>query len=187
MSGEAAGLVAGFGALAGHIFPVWLKFKGGKGVATGIGLLFGIAWLLGLAALAVWLIMAFLFRTSSISALTASALTPLWAYLLGRSDLVIPLLVLAAIIWITHRGNIARVACRNRAQDRSRPKGMKQGPPTPAEKLAWIRLAMSENVGPASFRELLKAVWNGQRSPRCLARNFPARRDGANFAHLCSR
>jgi glycerol-3-phosphate acyltransferase PlsY len=108
-SGEAAGLVAGFAALAGHIFPVWLKFKGGKGVATGIGLLFGIAWLLGLAFLAVWLIMAFLFRTSSISALTASALSPLWAYLLGRTDLVVPLLVLAAIIWITHRANIGRL------------------------------------------------------------------------------
>jgi acyl phosphate:glycerol-3-phosphate acyltransferase len=109
MSGDAAGLVAGFAALAGHIFPVWLQFKGGKGVATGFGILFGIAWLLGLAALAVWLIVAFLFRTSSISALIASALTPLWAYLLGRSDLVIPLLVLAAIIWITHRANIARL------------------------------------------------------------------------------
>lgn len=109
MSGEAAGLVAGFGALAGHLFPVWLQFKGGKGVATGMGILFGVAWLLGLAFLAVWLIVAFLFRTSSLSALTASALSPLWAYLLGRSDLVIPLLVLAAITWIAHRANIARL------------------------------------------------------------------------------
>lgn len=107
--GEAAGLVAGFAALAGHLFPVWLNFKGGKGVATGIGMLFGIAWLLGLAFLAVWLIVAFLFKTSSISALTASALTPLWAYLLGRSDLVIPLIILAVIIWLTHRANIARL------------------------------------------------------------------------------
>jgi glycerol-3-phosphate acyltransferase PlsY len=107
--GDAAGLVAGFAALAGHLFPVWLQFKGGKGVATGIGLLFGIAWLLGLAFLAVWLIMAFLFRTSSVSALTASALTPLWAYLHGRSDLVIPLIILAVITWITHRANIARL------------------------------------------------------------------------------
>jgi glycerol-3-phosphate acyltransferase PlsY len=108
-SGEAAGLVAGFAALAGHLFPVWLSFKGGKGVATAIGLLFGIAWLLGLAFLAVWLIVAFLFRTSSISALTASALTPLWAYLLGRTDLVIPLILLAVIVWLTHRANIARL------------------------------------------------------------------------------
>ncbi|MFO0992994.1 MAG: glycerol-3-phosphate 1-O-acyltransferase PlsY [Hyphomicrobiales bacterium] len=108
-SGEAAGLIAGFAALAGHLFPVWLNFKGGKGVATGIGMLFGIAWLLGLAFLAVWLIVAFLFKTSSISALTASALTPLWAYLLGRSDLVIPLIILAVIVWLTHRANIARL------------------------------------------------------------------------------
>jgi len=107
--GEAAGLVAGFAALAGHLFPVWLQFKGGKGVATAIGLLFGIAWLLGLAFLAVWLIVAFLFRTSSTSALTASALSPLWAYLLGRSDLVIPLILLAAIVWVMHRANISRL------------------------------------------------------------------------------
>jgi len=107
--GEAAGLVAGFAALAGHLFPVWLRFKGGKGVATAIGLLLGIAWLLGLAFLAVWLIVAFLFRTSSVSALTASALTPLWAYLLGRSDLVIPTILLAVIVWLTHRANIARL------------------------------------------------------------------------------
>ena len=108
-SGEAAGLVAGFAALAGHLFPVWLNFKGGKGVATGIGMLFGVAWILGIAFLAVWLIVAFLFRTSSISALTASALTPFWAYLLGRSDLVIPLILLAVIVWLTHRANIARL------------------------------------------------------------------------------
>lgn len=109
IGGEAAGLIAGFAALAGHLFPVWLNFKGGKGVATGIGMLFGVAWLLGLAFLAVWLIVAFLFKTSSISALTASALTPLWAYLLGRSDLVIPLIILAVIVWLTHRANIARL------------------------------------------------------------------------------
>jgi len=107
--GEAAAIIAGFAALAGHLFPVWLKFKGGKGVATGLGFLFGMSWLLGLAFMAVWLVMAFLFRTSSISALTASALSALWAYLLGRSDLVIPLLVLAAVIWITHRANIGRL------------------------------------------------------------------------------
>ncbi len=108
-NGEAAGLIAGFAALAGHIFPVWLNFKGGKGVATGIGMLFGVAWILGVAFAAVWLIVAFLFRTSSISALTASALTPLWAYLLGRSDLVIPLIILAVVVWFSHRANIARL------------------------------------------------------------------------------
>lgn len=107
--GEAAALVAGFAALAGHLFPAWLNFKGGKGVATAIGLLLGIAWLLGLAFLAVWLIVAFLFRTSSVSALAASALTPLWAYLLGRPDLVIPTILLAVIVWLTHRANIARL------------------------------------------------------------------------------
>jgi len=111
-AGDAAGLVAGFAALAGHIFPIWLRFKGGKGVATGIGLLFGVAWLLGLAFLLVWLAVAFIFRTSSISALTASALSPVWAYLIGRSDLVVPLILLAIIVWITHRANIARILNR---------------------------------------------------------------------------
>jgi acyl phosphate:glycerol-3-phosphate acyltransferase len=109
MVGDAAGLVAGFAALAGHIYPIWLRFKGGKGVATGMGLLFGVAWPLGLAFIVVWLAVAFIFRTSSISALTASALSPLWAYLIGRGDLVIPLILLATIVWLTHRANIARI------------------------------------------------------------------------------
>jgi glycerol-3-phosphate acyltransferase PlsY len=108
-AGDAAGLVAGFAALAGHIFPVWLGFKGGKGVATGMGLLFGVAWPLGLAFIFVWLAVAFVFRTSSVSALTAGALSPLWAYLIGRGDLVLPLILLAAIVWLTHRANIARI------------------------------------------------------------------------------
>jgi glycerol-3-phosphate acyltransferase PlsY len=107
--GDAAALVAGFAALAGHIFPVWLGFKGGKGVATGMGLLFGVAWPLGLAFIFVWLAVAFVFRTSSVSALTAGALSPLWAYLIGRGDLVLPLILLAAIVWLTHRANIARI------------------------------------------------------------------------------
>src|SRR5437762_795973 len=82
--------------------PVWLGFKGGKGVATSIGILFGLAWPLGLIFLAVWLAIALLFKTSSISALTASALSPVWAYALDRSDLIAPLAILAALIWFMH-------------------------------------------------------------------------------------
>ncbi|MBI3673899.1 MAG: glycerol-3-phosphate acyltransferase, partial [Rhizobiales bacterium] len=93
----------------GHLFPLWLKFKGGKGVATNIGVLFGLFWPLGAIFLAVWLAMAFIFRISSLSALTASLLTPLWAYLLGRSDLLLPAVILGAAIWFTHRANIARL------------------------------------------------------------------------------
>jgi len=109
LGGETAGLAAGFAALAGHLFPIWLGFKGGKGVATSIGILFGLAWPLGVIFLAVWLATALLFRISSLSALTASAASPIWAYAIGRSDLVIPLIVLAALIWFMHRTNIGRL------------------------------------------------------------------------------
>jgi len=109
LGGESAGLIAGLAAFAGHLFPVWLGFKGGKGVATNIGILFGLYWPLGLIFLAVWLAMAFLFRMSSLSALTASALSPLWAWLLGKPTLVLPLLLIGLLIWIMHRANIARL------------------------------------------------------------------------------
>lgn len=109
LGGETAGLIAGLAAFAGHLFPIWLGFKGGKGVATNIGILFGLYWPLGLIFLAVWLALAFIFRISSLSALTASALSPLWAWLLGRPTYVLPLILLAALIWIMHHENIARL------------------------------------------------------------------------------
>jgi acyl phosphate:glycerol-3-phosphate acyltransferase len=107
--GTQASIIAGLAAFFGHLFPLWLGFKGGKGVATNIGVLFGLVWPLGLIFIAVWLAVAFAFRLSSLSALTASLLTPLWAFLLGRTDLLIPTLILGAAIWITHRANIARL------------------------------------------------------------------------------
>ena len=109
VGGEIAGLIAGLAAFAGHLFPIWLGFKGGKGVATNIGILFGLYWPLGLIFLAVWLALAFIFRISSLSALTASALSPLWAWFLGKPTYVVPLILLAALIWIMHRENIARL------------------------------------------------------------------------------
>ena len=109
LGGETAGLIAGLAAFAGHLFPLWLGFKGGKGVATNIGILFGLYWPLGLIFLAVWLAMAFVFRFSSLSALTASALSPLWAWLLGKPTLILPLGLLAVLIWVMHRANIARL------------------------------------------------------------------------------
>ena len=109
LGGESAGLIAGLAAFAGHLFPVWLGFKGGKGVATNIGILFGLYWPLGLIFLAVLLAMAFLFRMSSLSALTASALSPLWAWLLAKPTLVLALLLIGLLIWIMHRANIARL------------------------------------------------------------------------------
>jgi acyl phosphate:glycerol-3-phosphate acyltransferase len=104
-----AGMIAGLAAMAGHIFPVWLDFKGGKGVATSLGVLFGLFWPLGLIFIALWLALAFTFRMSSLSGLASSALTPLWAYLLGRPELVLPTALIAIAIWIMHRANIGRL------------------------------------------------------------------------------
>jgi glycerol-3-phosphate acyltransferase PlsY len=109
VGGETAGILAAFAAFAGHLFPVWLKFKGGKGVATYIGVLFGLAWPLGVIFLVIWLAMAFLLRISSLSALTAAALSPVAAWAMGRPLLILPALALAAVIWWTHRANIGRL------------------------------------------------------------------------------
>ena len=107
--GPQAGMIAGLAAMAGHIFPLWLGFKGGKGVATSLGVLFGLYWPLGLIFAALWLGLAFVFRFSSLAGLATSALTPLWAYLMGRPDLVIPTALIALVIWIMHRTNIGRL------------------------------------------------------------------------------
>jgi glycerol-3-phosphate acyltransferase PlsY len=104
-----AGILAGLAAFFGHLFPLWLGFKGGKGVATNIGVLFGLFWPLGLLFLAVWLAMAFLFRRSSLAALTASLLTPIWTLLFDHRDLLLPTIVMGVAIWLTHRANIARL------------------------------------------------------------------------------
>ena len=85
-----AGILAGLAAMLGHIFPVWLGFKGGKGVATNVGVLFGLYWPLGLIFIGVWLVLAFLFRFSSLAALIASLLSPFWVYGFGRTDLLWP-------------------------------------------------------------------------------------------------
>lgn len=107
--GPTAAVVAGLAAIAGHLWPVWLGFKGGKGVATNIGVLFGLYWPLGLAFLVVWLGLAVLLRISSLSALAAAAASPLWAWALGRGDLVVPVAAIAAVIFFTHRANISRL------------------------------------------------------------------------------
>ncbi|WP_298357675.1 glycerol-3-phosphate 1-O-acyltransferase PlsY [Rhodoblastus sp.] len=104
-----AGAVAGFAAFLGHIFPVWLKFRGGKGVATYLGCLFGFAWPAGLAFIAIWLSVAFLSRYSSLSALVASALSPVVLWSLGLPAHADLLAVMTAILWVKHRDNIARL------------------------------------------------------------------------------
>ena len=109
IAGEDAGIVAGLAAFLGHCFPVWLRFHGGKGVATFLGTLLALAWPLGLLACATWAATAALVRISSLSALAAAALSPVWAALLGRGELILPCLFLAALIFVRHRANIARL------------------------------------------------------------------------------
>ncbi|MGI9481780.1 MAG: glycerol-3-phosphate 1-O-acyltransferase PlsY [Hyphomicrobiales bacterium] len=107
--GLGAGIAAGIAAFVGHIFPVWLNFKGGKGVATYLGVVLGLSWMAALGFCVVWLVAAAVFRMSSLAGLTASALVPLWAYLAGSPQLVWPFFVMAAIIFFTHRENIGRL------------------------------------------------------------------------------
>ena len=114
--GEAAGAIAGGAAFMGHLFPVWLGFKGGKGVATFFGLILAACWPLGLMAAATWLITAFALRYSSLAALVAAAATPFYALLpLAMLGLPAPAPILilavftAVLIYIRHHENIARL------------------------------------------------------------------------------
>ena len=104
-----AALVAGLGAFLGHLFPVWLKFKGGKGVAVYIGLLIGLYWPGAPIFCGIWLVVAALSRYSSLAALVASALTPFALWLLGQPRAAALFLLLTALSWIMHRANIARL------------------------------------------------------------------------------
>jgi acyl phosphate:glycerol-3-phosphate acyltransferase len=104
-----AGMIAGLSAMAGHVFPVWLGFKGGKGVATNVGVLFGLYWPLGLCFISIWLVLAFLFRFSSLAALVASLLTPFWVFVFNRMEFFWPTVIIAIAIWVMHRENISRL------------------------------------------------------------------------------
>lgn len=104
-----AGLIAGGAAFLGHCFPVWLKFKGGKGVATFLGTLLAAFWHLGLLACLTWLGTALLFRISSLSALVAAAASPVLALAFGRSDVAALALFLTVLIYWRHKDNLARL------------------------------------------------------------------------------
>jgi glycerol-3-phosphate acyltransferase PlsY len=107
--GRDLALVAGFGAFLGHLFPVWLKFKGGKGVATYIGLLLALAWPVAIAFCAIWLLAAAVTRYSSVSGLAASAVTPVTLVMLDRRPEALLFGLLTVLLWIQHRGNIKRL------------------------------------------------------------------------------
>ncbi|HET8973562.1 MAG TPA: glycerol-3-phosphate acyltransferase, partial [Pseudolabrys sp.] len=102
-------LAAALGAFLGHLFPVWLKFKGGKGVATYIGLLIGLHWPAALFFCIVWLVVAAATRYSSLAALVASALTPFALWYFGLPSVAALLLLLTVLLWFMHRANIARL------------------------------------------------------------------------------
>ena len=107
--GREMALAAGLGAVIGHVFPVWLGFKGGKGVATYIGVLMALAWPVAAAYGAIWIAIAALTRYSSLSGMVAGAATPLLLWLFADGKSAVLFAVLTALIFVTHRGNIARL------------------------------------------------------------------------------
>jgi glycerol-3-phosphate acyltransferase PlsY len=118
-AGEPVSLAAGLGAVLGHCFPAWLRFKGGKGVATTLGALLAWSWPLGVAACLLWLLLAVLFRISSLSALLGLALTavlawlfaftPPWGYAVSSPPLAIVISVVVALVCAMHHENIRRL------------------------------------------------------------------------------
>ncbi|MFW8595570.1 glycerol-3-phosphate 1-O-acyltransferase PlsY [Cribrihabitans neustonicus] len=109
LAGGDAAQIAGLAAFLGHCFPVWLGFKGGKGVATFLGLMLALAWPAGIAACLTWLAAAALSRISSLGALVSAASAPLWALVLGYPQAAALAAVLAIIVFVRHHANIARL------------------------------------------------------------------------------
>lgn len=107
--GEDAAQLAGFAAFMGHLFPVWSGFKGGKGVATFLGTLLALAWPVGLAACASWLVAAAISRISSLAALVAAASSTLWMLAFGQGQMMILGIVLTLLVYWRHAANIKRL------------------------------------------------------------------------------
>jgi len=102
-------LIAALGAVLGHVFPVWLQFKGGKGVATYIGVLIAVSWIAALAFGTIWGLVAWITRYSSAAGLTASALTPVVLAFLVNGKAALAFAALTALVWFMHRANIQRL------------------------------------------------------------------------------
>ena len=109
LAAEDAAQFAGLMAFLGHCFPVWLKFKGGKGVATFLGLMLALAWPVGIACCLTWLVTALIGRISSLSALVAAASSTFWILILGYSATFILGIVVTLLVFWRHRENIARL------------------------------------------------------------------------------
>ncbi|QQA43221.1 glycerol-3-phosphate 1-O-acyltransferase PlsY [Pelagovum pacificum] len=109
LAGPDAAQIAAVASFLGHCFPVWLGFRGGKGVATFIGIMLAVAWPVGLLTCVTWLAVAAAFRFSSLAALVAAGLAPTWALLVGHADIFVMALLLAVLVYIRHAANIARL------------------------------------------------------------------------------
>lgn len=107
--GERTQIAAALGAVLGHLFPIWLGFKGGKGVATTLGTLLALVPSIGMIACGIWLVMALLFRISSLAALTAMVAAVIGTLSLGTPRLALAVLVIAALVWAKHAANIRRL------------------------------------------------------------------------------
>lgn len=106
---ETAAQIAGLGSFLGHCFPIWLKFKGGKGVATFIGISLALSWPAGIFICLTWVLTAFLSRISSFSALISSISSILWVWIFGMPDAIFVMFILTVLIWWRHTENIKRI------------------------------------------------------------------------------
>jgi glycerol-3-phosphate acyltransferase PlsY len=109
LGGQTLGVFAGLGAFIGHLYPVWLGFRGGKGIATFIGIVFALAWPVGLLLCASWLGIAQSFRYSSLAGLVSTALTPIYFLFLGTTLFALLTFLLVILVYIKHRSNIVRL------------------------------------------------------------------------------
>jgi len=109
-------IIAGLGAFLGHLFPIWLKFRGGKGVATYIGVLLGLFWPFALAFCAIWLAVAYTTRYSSLAALVASALAPVGFALVGERQLMELFILMTLLLYWRHAANIKRLIRREESK-----------------------------------------------------------------------
>ena len=111
MIGNNAAMLAALGAFLGHLFPVWLKFRGGKGVATSLGVLLALWWQLGVCVICVWVLAAMLWRYSSLAALAAFGAAPILAAVLSHNyHVILTAFIITLMVWARHHENIRRLA-----------------------------------------------------------------------------